>query len=53
MSFFKQLYDTFEEGACAQFVAVMVQCLFHQVAMRIAVGSSLAWTEELSSYSYL
>ena len=48
MSFFKQLYDNFEEGACALFVAVMVLCLFLQVAMRIAVGSSLAWTEELS-----
>ena len=53
MSFFKQLYDNFEEGACALFVAVMVLCLFLQVAMRIAVGSSLAWTEELSRYSFL
>ena len=53
MSFFKQLYDNFEEGSCALFVAVMVLCLFLQVAMRIAVGSSLAWTEELSRYSFL
>ena len=53
MSFLKQLYDNFEEGACALFVAVMVLCLFLQVAMRIAVGSSLAWTEELSRYSFL
>ncbi len=53
MSVLKTVYDNFEEGACALFIGVMVICLFLQVAMRIAVGSSLAWTEELSRYSFL
>lgn len=53
MSVLKTVYDNLEEGACALFVGVMVVCLFLQVAMRIAVGSSLAWTEELSRYSFL
>ena len=52
MSFLKQLYDNFEEGACALFVTVMVLCLFLQVAMRIAVGSSLAWAEALRSMGH-
>ena len=52
MSFFKQLYDNFEEGACALFVAVMVLCLFLQCHAHRR-GSSLAWTEELSRYSFL
>ena len=40
MSLLKNIYDYFEEGACALFVAVMVICLFLQVLMRITVGSS-------------
>lgn len=53
MSWLRNIYDYFEEGACALFVAVMVVCLFLQVLMRITVGSSIAWTEELSRYSFL
>ena len=39
MSFFKQLYDNFEEGACALFVAVMVLCLFLQVATSVGFSA--------------
>ena len=53
MSWLRNIYDYFEEGACALFVAVMVICPFLQVLMRITVGSSIAWTEELSRYSFL
>ncbi len=53
MSLLRNLYDNFEEYAAAFFVAVMIFCLTLQVIMRITVGSSLAWTEELSRYSFL
>lgn len=49
----KNLYDNFEEYACALFVGIMIVCLGLQVAMRIFTGSSIAWTEELSRYSFL
>lgn len=53
MSVLKNLYDNFEEYACALFVGIMIVCLGLQVAMRIFSGSSIAWTEELSRYSFL
>lgn len=53
MSLLKNLYNNFEEYACSLFVAIMICCLSLQVAMRIISGSSIAWTEELSRYSFL
>lgn len=53
MSLLKNIYNNFEEYACTLFVAVMIMCLAIQVAMRIITGSSFAWTEELSRYSFL
>lgn len=34
-------------------MAIMVMCLMIQVLIRVFAGSSLAWTEELSRYSFL
>ena len=53
MSFIKNLYHNFEEYLCALFVAIMIICLGMQVGMRIMTGSSIAWSEELSRYSFL
>lgn len=53
MSILRNIYDNFEEYACSLFVGVMIACLTLQVAMRIFTGSALAWTEELSRYSFL
>lgn len=53
MFLFKKLYDNFEEYVCAALVLLMVFCLALQVVMRIFTGSSFAWTEELSRYSFL
>lgn len=49
----KNIYANFEEYACSLFVAVMILCLGIQVAMRLFTGSSFAWTEELSRYSFI
>jgi TRAP-type C4-dicarboxylate transport system permease small subunit len=49
----RKLYDNFEEIFCAVTMAVMVSCLTVQVLIRVFAGSSLAWTEELSRYSFL
>lgn len=53
MLLLKKLYDNFEEYACALFAGVMISCLSLQLVIRITLGSSLAWTEELSRYSFL
>lgn len=53
MLLLKKLYDNFEEYACVLFASVMVICLTLQLLIRITLGSSLAWTEELSRYSFL
>lgn len=53
MAFLKSLYNNFEEYLCALFVGVMILCLMIQVILRVTIGSSLAWTEELSRYSFL
>ena len=53
MSLLRNLYENFEEYASALFVAVMIFCLCLQVIMRVATGSSFAWAEELSRYSFL
>lgn len=53
MYLLKKLYDNFEEYACALFIGIMILCLILQVLVRAFVGSSIAWTEELSRYSFL
>lgn len=49
----KKIFDNFEEVFCAVCVGTMVLCLTIQVLIRVISGSSLAWTEELSRYSFL
>lgn len=53
MKILKKFIDNFEECACASLVAVMVVSLTLQVAVRMISGSSIAWTEELSRYSFI
>ncbi|MCP4338764.1 MAG: TRAP transporter small permease [Desulfobulbaceae bacterium] len=52
-SIFRKVYDNFEEIMSVVCVGVMVACLMLQVGMRLATGSGVAWTEELSRYSFL
>jgi len=49
----KKFYDNFEEIFCAICVGAMVICLTLKVGIRITTGSALAWTEELSRYTFL
>lgn len=49
----RNLYDNLEEYACAALVGVMILCLILQVFMRFVFGSALAWSEELSRFSFL
>ena len=49
----RKLYDNFEEVFCVFTMAIMVACLAIQVVIRAVAGTSLAWTEELSRYSFL
>lgn len=53
MHFLRKLYDNFEEYACAALVGVMICCLTTQVIIRAILGTSLAWTEELSRLTFL
>ena len=53
MSILKKIYDNFEEGMCCSMLAIMILCLCAQVIVRMTLGSSIAWTEELSRYSFL
>ena len=53
MSILKKIYDYFEEGLCTIMLSVMILCLSAQVIIRMTLGSSIAWTEELSRYSFL
>ena len=53
MGLLKKLYNNFEECACALLVATMIVLLTLQVLIRATIGSSLAWSEELSRYSFL
>ncbi|WFS62801.1 TRAP transporter small permease [Pseudodesulfovibrio thermohalotolerans] len=49
----KKFFTNFEEGACMILIATMVFALTLQVFMRFVLSSSLAWTEELSRYSFI
>ena len=49
----RKIYNNFEEYFCAFTMGIMVMCLMIQVLIRVFAGSSLAWTEELSRYSFL
>lgn len=53
MPLLRHLYDNLEEYTCSFLVGVMVICLLLQVIIRMTLGSSLAWTEELSRYSFI
>jgi TRAP-type C4-dicarboxylate transport system permease small subunit len=49
----KKIYDNFEEVFCSFCMFIMVACLSIQVVIRVVAGSSLAWSEELSRYSFI
>mgnify|MGYP003289899686 CR=1 FL=1 len=53
MSILKKIYDYFEEGLCCVMLGTMILCLTAQVVIRMTIGSSIAWTEELSRYTFL
>ena len=53
MAILKKIYDYFEEGMCAIMLSVMILCLTAQVVVRMTLGSSIAWTEELSRSTFL
>lgn len=53
MAYLRMFYDNFEEWTSAFLVGVMIICLVIQVFIRFAFGSALAWTEELSRYSFI
>jgi TRAP-type C4-dicarboxylate transport system permease small subunit len=49
----RTVYDNFEEAFSALCVGVMVACLMIQVGARWISGTGVAWTEELSRFSFL
>lgn len=49
----KNIYDYFEEGLCCCMLGAMILCLIAQVIARMTIGSSIAWTEEMSRYTFL
>lgn len=53
MTIIKKFFANFEESACMALMATMVFALTLQVFMRFVLSSSLAWTEELSRYSFI
>lgn len=53
MSFLRDIYNNFEEYVCVTLVGAMTLCLCLQVVIRIFMGSSLAFTEELSRYCFI
>ena len=53
MQLLKTLYDNFEEIVCTFFVGMMIFALTTQTVWRVFTGSSFAWTEELSRYSFI
>ena len=53
MKIVKNIYRNFEEYACASLLTVMILCLMVQILCRALLGTSLAFTEELSRYSFI
>ncbi|MBQ7617393.1 MAG: TRAP transporter small permease [Desulfovibrio sp.] len=53
MQIIKAIYDYFEEIVCTFFVGLMIFALTTQTVWRVFTGSSFAWTEELSRYSFI
>ena len=53
MRFLAQCYENFEEYLSAFLVGLMIICLMLQVGIRLTTGSALAWTEELSRFSFI
>lgn len=53
MGILKKFYDYFEEILASITLGAMIICLILQVLVRATLGSSLAWTEELSRYTFL
>ncbi|ACV69605.1 TRAP transporter small permease [Desulfohalobium retbaense] len=49
----QKIYDYFEEIVCVSTSALMVACLIIQVSARWFTGGGIAWTEELSRFSFL
>ena len=49
----RRMYDHFEEVFCALTMGAMVACLMLQVGVRWVTGAGIAWTEELSRYTFL
>lgn len=49
----RNLYRNLEEYLCVGFCGLMVFCLALQVVVRTITGDSVAWTEELSRYSFI
>ena len=49
----KKFFSQFEENMCILFLGTMVMALALQVIMRFVFSSSLAWTEELSRYTFI
>lgn len=53
MKILKNIIDNIEEYMCASLIAVMILTLAAQVCVRTFTGSGLAWSEELSRYSFV
>ncbi|HDR16327.1 MAG TPA: TRAP transporter small permease [Desulfobacteraceae bacterium] len=53
MSALRKFYDHFEEAFCVLTMGAMVACLMIQVGVRWVTGAGIAWTEELSRYTFL
>ena len=53
LRFIGKIYDNFEEAFCALTMGIMVACLMIQVGVRWTTGAGMAWTEELSRYSFI
>jgi TRAP-type C4-dicarboxylate transport system permease small subunit len=49
----RKLYDHLEEIFCTLTMGAMVACLMLQVGVRWITGAGIAWTEELSRYTFL
>lgn len=51
--YLRKFYDNFEEVFCVLTMGSMVVCLMLQVGVRWVTGAGIAWTEELSRYTFL